>query len=147
MEPLETRHRFIELRAKGFSFDKISSELNVHKHTLIDWSKQLEQDITTHRAVELEQLYDSFLLVKEQRLKLLGRIFSKLQAEIERRDFAQLQTDKLLEILIKYDTQIREELQAPMTGGTGNKVEVVITRRQNKETLNKVNTLNKMNTK
>lgn len=146
MEILETRHRFIELRAKGYSYDKIATELQVNKHTLLDWSRQFEQDIANYRAVELEQLFDSYMLIKEHRVKHLGRILSKLQAEVERRDLSQLQTDKLLEILLKYGNQLREELEGPLNGPQANRVEVVIKRQESNSTLNKMNTLNKLNT-
>ena len=36
---LDERQQFIELRAKGYSFQKISDELNISKPTLIEWSK------------------------------------------------------------------------------------------------------------
>jgi transposase len=41
----KTRERFMELRAKGHSFDKISEELKVSKPTLIQWRKDLEKQI------------------------------------------------------------------------------------------------------
>jgi orotate phosphoribosyltransferase-like protein len=40
MKDQETRGRFIELRAQGLSFDKISKELQVSKQTLIDMGGQ-----------------------------------------------------------------------------------------------------------
>lgn len=45
MEILETKQQFIELRAKGWSFDKIAKKLGKAKQTLIDWSKELDKDI------------------------------------------------------------------------------------------------------
>ena len=38
MELLETQERFIELRAKGWSFDTIAKEIGKAKQTLIDWT-------------------------------------------------------------------------------------------------------------
>jgi transposase-like protein len=37
----ETRQKFIERRAQGWSFVRISSELGVARSTLIEWSRQL----------------------------------------------------------------------------------------------------------
>jgi len=42
MEIIETKHQFIKLRAKGYSFDKIAEELGKAKQTLIGWSKDLD---------------------------------------------------------------------------------------------------------
>jgi len=36
----ELKQRFIEMRAKDISYDKISKELGVSKQTLINWSKE-----------------------------------------------------------------------------------------------------------
>jgi transcriptional regulator len=36
MESINTKEKFIELRAKGWSFDKIAKELGKAKQTLID---------------------------------------------------------------------------------------------------------------
>ena len=49
MELLETKERFIELRAKGWSFDKIAKEIGKAKQTLIDWSKELQDEIANRK--------------------------------------------------------------------------------------------------
>ena len=53
MELLQTKERFIELRAKGWSFDKIAKEIGKAKQTLIDWSKELQDEIANRKALEL----------------------------------------------------------------------------------------------
>jgi len=72
MEILETKERFIELRAKGYSFDKIAKELGKAKQTLIDWSKELQDEVANRKAVELESLYENYYLLKEHRLQTFG---------------------------------------------------------------------------
>ena len=54
METTELKERFIELRAKGWSFDRIAKELGKAKQTLIDWSKDLQDEIANCKALELE---------------------------------------------------------------------------------------------
>ena len=39
------KQRFIEMRAKDISYDKISKELGVSKQTLINWSKNFNIEI------------------------------------------------------------------------------------------------------
>ena len=56
MEPTEQKERFIELRAQGFSFDKIAKELGKAKQTLIDWSRELQDEIANRKAMELDTL-------------------------------------------------------------------------------------------
>lgn len=111
MEILETKHRFIELRAKGYSFDKIALELNKAKQTLIDWSRELKEEIEIRKATELELIYESYFLLKKSRLQSLGDILLRIETEIGQRSLSTIPTDKLLDIYLKYSNQIKTELE------------------------------------
>jgi len=114
MEILETKEKFIEMRAKGYSFDKIAKEIGKAKQTLIDWSKELQDEIANRKALELEALYESYYLLKENRLQTFGAMLTKIKEEIERRDLSDVPTDKLLELLLKYNSQVKEEIVEPL---------------------------------
>lgn len=113
MEKLETKQRFIELRAQGWSFDKIAKELGKAKQTLIDWSKELSEEIANSRALELEALYEKHYLLKESRVQIFGELLDKLREEILKRDLSDLPTDKLLDLYLKYSNQAKEEIIEP----------------------------------
>lgn len=113
METVETKNRFIELRAKGYSFDKIAKELGKAKQTLIDWSKDLEEEIANLKALELEALYEEFYLLKEERIRRLGKILKSIEDELLDRDLSEVSTDRLLDLLLKYRAQIEEDLVEP----------------------------------
>ena len=113
MELIEVKEKFIELRAKGYSFDKIAKELGKAKQTLIDWSKELQEEIANRKALELETLYEKYYLLKEVRLQTFGEMITKIKTEVERRDLSDVPTDKLLELLLKYNGQINEEIVEP----------------------------------
>jgi|UniRef100_UPI00404709F9 IS30 family transposase len=114
METIETKRRFIELRAKGYSFDKIAKELGKAKQTLLDWSRELDQEIAQAKALELDSLYESYSLYKEARLKTLGEILSKLKKEVDNRDLTDLPTDRLLDLFLKYEGVVKESLVEPV---------------------------------
>jgi hypothetical protein len=114
METIETKRRFIELRAKGYSFDKIAKELGKAKQTLLDWSRELDQQIAQAKALELDSLYESYSLYKEARLKTLGEILSKLKKEVDNRDLTDLPTDRLLDLFLKYEGVVKESLVEPV---------------------------------
>jgi len=114
MELLSTKEKFIELRAKGYSFDKIAKETGKAKQTLIDWSKNFQEEIANLKAIELEALYEKYYLLKENRVKTFGEVLSKLRSEIEKRDLSEVATDKLLELFLKYETQVKEEIVEPI---------------------------------
>jgi transposase-like protein len=114
METIETKRRFIELRAKGYSFDKIAKELGKAKQTLLDWSRDLDQEIAQAKALELDSLYEAYSLYKEARLKTLGEILSKLKKEVDNRDLTDLPTDRLLDLFLKYEGVVKESLVEPV---------------------------------
>ena len=114
MESLDVKEKFIDLRAKGYSFDKIAKELGKAKQTLIDWSRELQEEIASRKALELESLYDQFSLMKEHRLRELGKTLAKIQTEIESRDLSDIPTEKLLDLQLKYLDCAREEIVEPV---------------------------------
>ncbi len=114
MADSKTIERFIELRAKGLSFDKIAKDLGKAKQTLIDWSKTYQEEIANLKALELETLYEKYYLQKEARLKTFGEMLNKIKTEIETRDLSEVPTAKLLDLLLRYDSQVKEELIEPV---------------------------------
>ena len=113
MELLKIKERFIELRAKGWSYDKIAKELGKAKQTLIDWGKELEDEIANLKALELEALYEKYYLLKESRIETFGELVKKLKDEVMSRDLSEVPTDKLLELLLKYENQLKDEVIEP----------------------------------
>jgi len=114
MELLETKEKFIELRAKGWSFDKIAKQLGKAKQTLIDWSKELQEEIANRKALELEVLYETYYLHRESRLQMFGAMLTKIKEEVEKRDLSDVPTDKLLDLFLKYNSQVKEEIVEPI---------------------------------
>lgn len=106
---LELKDQFISLRAKGLSYAKIARKIKVSKSTLANWSSELEGEIASLRAMELEALYEKYYLVKEGRIKLLGDQLKDIQAELKTRKLDQVSTDKLLELELKVFQALKEE--------------------------------------
>lgn len=113
MEITEVKKKFIELRAQGWSFDKTAKKLGKSKQTLIDWSKELQEEIANLKALELEALYEKYYLLKETRLRSFGEMLTKIKKEVEGRNLSEIPTDKLLELYLKYNNQVKEELVEP----------------------------------
>lgn len=119
METIEVKEKFIELRAKGYSFDKIASKLKKSKQTLIDWSNEYKEEIANSKAVELEALQEKFFLLKEHRLKAFGEVLQKIRKEIDGRDLKDVSTDKLLDLFTKYYSLLKEEIVEPVFKTSG----------------------------
>ena len=113
MEPTGQKERFIELRAQGWSFDKIAKELGKAKQTLIDWSRELQDEIANRKALELDTLYEKYYLSKENRLQTFGELLQRIKKEIAGRTLTDVPTEKLLELYIKYTDKVKEEVVEP----------------------------------
>ena len=137
MELLQTKERFIELRAKGWSFDKIAKEIGKAKQTLIDWSKELQDEIANRKALELEALYEKHYLLKENRIETFGVLLRKLKDEVMSRDLSDVPTDKLLDLLLKYNSQVKEEIVEPIYKSS----QEIKEERQDRELLEELTTL------
>lgn len=137
MELLETKERFIELRAKGWSFDKIAKELGKAKQTLIDWSKELQDEIANRKALELEALYETYYLLKEAKIKKYGAILSKITNELESREFNNVPTGRLLELYLLYFERLSQEIVEP----TYKSSQEIKEERQDRELLEELTTL------
>jgi transposase len=109
MKDNETRQKFIELRAQGMSYQKIASELNVSKQTLINWSQAFQHEINNLRAIQLEALQEQYCLTKEKKIELLGNILNTLKVEAEKRDLTKLSERELLDLILKYSERLGKE--------------------------------------
>jgi len=57
MKDTDKKKDFIELRAKDWSFQRISEEISVSKPTLIKWDKEFKYEIETLKGIVFEGLY------------------------------------------------------------------------------------------
>jgi len=114
MDTLDIKERFIELRARGYSYDRISKELGKAKQTLVDWGKDLQEVVAQRRALELEALYESYSLLKEEKIKRYGAILGKITDELQQRDFTKIPTGRLLELYLMYFERLGDEVTEPI---------------------------------
>lgn len=92
---------FIELRAKGNSFDTIAKQLEVSKGTLINWSRDLEDEIQNYSALELDALKEKYLISKKHQIQSYGEQLATVREELSSRDPSDVKTEKLIEVEIK----------------------------------------------
>ena len=137
MATIETKERFIELRAKGWSFERIAKKIGKAKQTLIDWSKELQDEIANRKALELEALYETYYLLKEAKIKKYGAILSKITNELESREFNNVPTGRLLELYLLYSERLSQEIVEP----TYKSSQEIKEERQDRELLEELTTL------
>ena len=56
MKNHDNKEKFIELRALGLSFDKISLEIGVSKPTLIKWNRECSKEVANLMYFNFEKL-------------------------------------------------------------------------------------------
>jgi transcriptional regulator with XRE-family HTH domain len=110
---LEQKQLFVELRAKGWSLRRCAEAIGVSKSTLATWCHELEAEIASLKAIELEALYEQFHLSKEARIQTLGAQVAALRQELDSRDMSEVSTEKLLELLLKWQQALSEEYVEP----------------------------------
>jgi transposase-like protein len=108
---LDEKQQFIELRAKGYSYQKIAEQLSVSKPTLIDWSKdnQTSKDIHNQRTLYLDELQEQYAMTKRHRITVLGEVLNRAKTELDKRDLSEMSTDKLITMVIKLSDTLRQD--------------------------------------
>lgn len=109
MKDMETKMKFIQLRAEGLSFDKIAEELEVQKQTLINWSKDFAVEIANLKSIQIESLLEQFYMTKQARIRFFGNKLDMIAKELDNRDLDGIPTEKLFELLIKYAELLKKE--------------------------------------
>lgn len=110
---LKTKQKFIELRAEGWSFDRIAKDLNVHKSTLIEWSRELQEKVQNAVNANMEELYERLRLSRRHRLERFSAQLERMEKELASRDLSDLPTAKIFELMLRLDQVVEAEAQAP----------------------------------
>ena len=116
---LDERQQFIELRAKGYSFQKISDELDISKPTLMEWSKDINtnRDIQNQRTLLVDDLQERYAVTRRHRIEVFGEFLQKAKDELNKRDMNDVPTDRLINMVIKLsDTLKADETELELLG-------------------------------
>lgn len=110
---LDQKQTFIELRAKNYSFAKISKEIGVSKPTLIKWAQddRTARDIHNLHALFIDELQEKHRIGRQYRLEFFGELLNRAKDELTTRDFSDVSTDKLVALILKTSSAIRVDEQ------------------------------------
>ena len=109
MELNETKAQFIQLRAEGYSYDKIADKLSISKSTCTAWERQFKEEIETMKHEQLKELYEMYFMTKEARIKKLGGTLSQIEDALDDADLTEIPPEKLLDYKLKYIDALKEE--------------------------------------
>jgi hypothetical protein len=95
----EQENKFLELRVQGKSLKTISKEIDIPTDVLLEWEFELADDILNAKSIEYDRIIEERDLTSISRFKYLTELYEKLRAELDKRDFSGLPTDKVYIIL------------------------------------------------
>lgn len=109
MKPTEIKQEFIRMRAEGKSYSFIAKELHISKSTCTKWERDLAAEIDELKKAELSELYESYSMTKEARIRKLGDTLGRINEALERADFSKVDPAKLLDYKLKYTEALKGE--------------------------------------
>ena len=110
---IEQQARFIELRGKGMSFQKIAEEIGVSKPTLIKWNGELLDQVKEAQSMEFEGLVEQYGLFRKERFeiycKALNSALKEFQERAETGELKKVPTDKLLNMVEQLEKRLERD--------------------------------------
>jgi|SRR5579884_2802724 len=106
MATVETKQKFIELRANNESYASIAKKLGVSKTTLISWAKDCETEIRNLRAITFESLQEQYKIGKQHELQLWSEQLEMARKELTKRSYSDVPTLKLIELLDNFTEKL-----------------------------------------
>jgi hypothetical protein len=113
MHATDTRLRFVELRAQGWSLVRIAAELQVAKCTLVEWNRAARQEIHDRKSVEIEAMRERILVSQELELQRLTTQLNRIEAVLAKRCLDCLSTESLFMLAATVRAQLRRAGAAP----------------------------------
>ena len=117
MKDNKTKLEFIKARAEGKSYRTISKELGISISTCSDWENSLADQIAEAKKEELEELYSSYNMTKQARIKELGEIIKRIDEardNIADKPLETLPEDRLIELRLKVMKELQAEYREPV---------------------------------
>lgn len=109
MKPQETKTEFIRLRAEGRSYSYIADKLHISKSTCSSWETELKGAIAELKQEQLSELYSSYAMTKEARIKKLGDTLESINTALDGADLTEIPPEKLLDFKLKYTEALKGE--------------------------------------
>lgn len=109
----EDVEKFLQLRAQGWSFDRIAAEIGVSKPVLLKWSGQYQQELDQESYFELQNILASHNLMRMHRMAAISEMLAAALAEVRMRAqdgrLADMSTDKLINMVLVLEQRLEKE--------------------------------------
>lgn len=112
---LEQVGKFVELRAKGYSYDRIAELTGTSKPTLLKWSTEYSRQLKEAEHFEMNSLLSQYGIMRQSRVQayssMLGKALQELKKRAEETDYSEVPTDKLLRIALELERRVEREAE------------------------------------
>lgn len=103
----------LRLRAEGTPVEEIVERTGLGAQEVVDILAEEQDAITTMQGIKEEAALISYGVSRRERLKKIVSLRNKVEEELDKRDFADIPTEKLPALLLKINEAIREEVTPP----------------------------------
>lgn len=121
MLTVEQKERLIAYRAEGLSYYKISKIMNVSKPTLLSHANELRKEIGNAQFLRYQAILEKYRLTKEAKITFLCQEIDKLKKVAEKRNYKQMSSVDLFNLLKNYEKELAGELKG-VEFNTGEKI-------------------------
>jgi len=115
---LEEMERFIELRAKGYSYGKIAEELDISKPTLIKWQGQCNDRIKKQHYFELENILEKYSVMQLVKLegyaKMLQAVNQAIGKKIDSNELETMSVQELFRLALQVEKRMLQDTGKPL---------------------------------
>lgn len=109
MKTKSEKEKFIQLRAEGNSFDKISGILNISKPTLINWNIEFKKEIDNLEYLKYQSILEQHKLIKQKRIEFLSEHLYKINEAINNKSYEDLPIRDLILIRKEFNLELMKE--------------------------------------
>lgn len=108
---LEQVEQFITLRARGYSFEKISQQIGVSKPVLLKWERDNRERIEHERSFEVQAILSKHNLMRLSRIEAFSSLLEAVLSELKKREesLSSLSTEKLLALGLSLEGRLSVE--------------------------------------
>lgn len=111
MKEQETKDKFLQLRAEGVSYEKISKMLKVSKPTLIEWGKSYKNAIEQLKAIRYEQILEKYKVTSENRIERIAKELQTAWKYFNSKDYKDLSKKEIFNIITGLEKRLKEEIE------------------------------------
>lgn len=111
-ESKDKKEQFVIKRGlEGKSFDTIARELAVTKATLIQWSKEFNEEISNLEHFEKERIIEKYKAGKKIRLEAMLEMRDKILKEIKKRNLSEISFGSLMKNFVEVEKMLDGSLR------------------------------------